>query len=93
MRPQRESAIITLMSTSQITTVEPGHRIQLPADWADALGLHGLVSLERTSEGILVRPCPPKTWDQFFATRLTINSAPPDENKDELEITGDDLLF
>ncbi|HEV3263634.1 MAG TPA: hypothetical protein VG013_42760 [Gemmataceae bacterium] len=79
------------MSTTQLTPVEPGHRIQLPADWAEALGLRGLVALERTTEGILVRPGPAKTWDDFFATKLQVGSAP--QNEDIVEVSGDDLLF
>ena len=82
------------MTTKQLTPVEPGNRIQLPAEWADALGLHKQVILDRTNEGILVRPCPPPiTWDEIFATKLTIGSAPPQENDDGLELTGDDFLF
>jgi hypothetical protein len=76
-----------------LTPIDAGNRIQLPADWSQALGLHGQVALERTSEGILVRPWPLKTWDEFFATRLTIGSAPPSQEAEELEVTGDDLLF
>jgi hypothetical protein len=75
-----------------VTHLEPGNRIQLPADWTQALGLHGLVGLERTSDGILVRPCPPPTWDEFFATKLIIGSAPPDQ-EGGTETTGGDLLF
>ena len=64
------------MSTTQLTAVEPGNRIQLPADWAEALGLHNQVILNRTNEGIFVRPCPPSctpaTWEEIFATKLTI---------------------
>jgi hypothetical protein len=81
------------MSDQQTVPVEPGNRIQLPAEWADALGLDKLVILDRTADGILVRPCPPTTWDDIFATRLTIGSAPPAANEDALEMTGDDFLF
>jgi hypothetical protein len=81
------------MSSTQLTPLEPGHRIQLPADWADALGLRGQVALVRTSQGILVRPCPQPTWDDFFATKLTVGPAPADQDKEDLEVTGDDLLF
>jgi hypothetical protein len=77
----------------KLTPVEPGNRIQLPADWAQALGLRGLVALERTGEGILVRPCPRTTWDDIFATKLTVGSAPPDQDGDVVEVTGDDFLF
>ena len=81
------------MSTSQLTPVEPGNRIQLPADWADAFGLHKVVILDRTNEGILVRPCPPATWEEIFATKLAIGSAPPEDQEDAAEVSGDDLLF
>jgi hypothetical protein len=40
----------------KITPVEPGHRIQLPADWAAELGLEHSAAPEKTVEGILVRP-------------------------------------
>lgn len=81
------------MNTTQTTLLVPGNRIQLPADWAEAFGLHALVALERTDHGILVRPCPSRTWDDFFATKLTIRSAPAEDNAAELEVDGDDLLF
>jgi hypothetical protein len=81
------------MSTTQVTPVEPGNRIQVPADWADALGLHGLVLLSRTKDGILVRPCRPATWDEIFANKLQVGSAPPAENAEAVEVTGDDFLF
>ncbi len=81
------------MNTTQTTPIEPGNRIQLPADWADALGLHGLVTMERTDNGILIRPCPRLTWDDVFATKLEIGSAPPEENSEDVEVTGDDFLF
>jgi len=49
--------------------------------------------LEPIDHGILIHPCPPATWDDFFATRLTIGSALPDVNDKDLEVSGDDLLF
>src|SRR5438128_72120 len=39
--------------------IEAGNRIQLPAEWIEALGLNGAVSLEKTADGILVRPARP----------------------------------
>jgi hypothetical protein len=78
------------MSTTHHTPVEPGHRIQLPADWAEALGLRGLVTLERTADGILIRPGPPPSWDHFFATKLT--TGPPAPPEEDIEVSGDDLL-
>jgi len=81
------------MNTTQLTPVEPGHRIQLPAAWVEALGLRGLVALERTTEGILVRPGPPKSWDDFFGTKLQVGSARAPTNVEIVEVSGDDLLF
>jgi hypothetical protein len=82
------------MIPTEITALEPGNRIQLPDEWAKALGLRGLVALEKTPEGILVRPCPQTSWDEFFATGLEVGSAPPATDDDEeLELTRDDYLF
>jgi hypothetical protein len=80
------------MSTTQTTPIEPGYRIQLPAEWAEALGLKGQVVLAQTAEGILVYPCPSVTWDEIFATRLSVR--PGDSSTPEItEVSGDDLLF
>jgi hypothetical protein len=81
------------MSTRHITPVEPGNRIQLPAEWTESLGVHQRVVLDRTKEGILVRPCPPTTWDDIFAKKLIIASAAPEDKKEAAEMTGDDFLF
>lgn len=76
-----------------VTPIDPSNRIQLPADWMQALGLHGQVALERTNDGILVRPVPRATWEEIFATKLVIGSAPADQREDTEELTGDDFLF
>jgi len=81
------------MNTTQRIPIDPGHRIQLPAEWAQALDLCGQVILERTREGILLRPGPRVTWDETVATKLTLGSAPPDDNPNAVEVTGDDFLF
>lgn len=81
------------MSPTEITSLQPGNLVQLPGEWARALGLRGMVALEKTPEGILVRPCPQTSWDEFFATKLQIGSAPQAADDDELELTGDDYLF
>ena len=47
------------MSTIQPAPLEPGNRIQLPAAWVEALGLRGLVTLERADNVIIIRPGPP----------------------------------
>jgi len=36
---------------------------------------------------------PRLTWDDIFATKLTIRSAPADDDENEWELTRDDLLF
>jgi hypothetical protein len=76
-----------------LTPIESGNCIQLPADWMRALGLHGLVALERISDGILVRPFPRATWEEISATKLVIGSVPPDKSGNEGVVTGDDFLF
>ncbi len=76
-----------------VIPIDADNRIQLPAKWSEDLKLQGVVALERTSEGILIRPCPRFTWDDIFATKLVIGSAPLDQNEDDLEVTGDDFLF
>jgi hypothetical protein len=76
-----------------VTPIDPGNRIELPADWTQSLGLCGQVALERTSDGILVRPWPRVTWEEISATKLVIGSAPPDRDENSAEMTGDDFLF
>lgn len=78
----------------QIAHLQPGNLVQLPDEWAQELGLRGMVALEKTADGILVRPCPQTSWDEFFAAKLQIGSAPPVADDDEeLELTRDDYLF
>jgi hypothetical protein len=81
------------MSTMQLAAIEPGNRIQLPADWVEALGLHGLVTLERTDDGILIRPSSRFTWDDIFATRLSVRPGDLATAPEVSELSGDDLLF
>jgi hypothetical protein len=81
------------MNASHITPLEPGNRIQLPAAWAERLGLNGQVVLDETPAGILVRRAPTLTWDELFANKLVVNSAPPDPNDDDLENIRDEFLF
>ncbi len=76
-----------------LAPIDPSNRIQLPAEWTQALGLRDVVTLEKTESGILVRPVRRTTWDDIFATKLTIGSAQPDQNKDDLELAGDDFIF
>jgi antitoxin component of MazEF toxin-antitoxin module len=81
------------MSTIQSAAIESGNRIQLPADWVEALGLRGLVTLERTDNGILIRPSPRFTWDDIFATRLSIQPGDAATAPTVTDLSGDDLLF
>ncbi len=81
------------MTTTRITPIEPGYRIQLPAEWAESLGLKGQIILTRTPDGILVQPCPSATWDEIFATKLSIRPADHTADPEITDVTGDDLLF
>jgi hypothetical protein len=71
--------------------IEPGNRIQLPADWVKALGLQGQVALDKTPDGILVRPSPPVTWDDVFATKLPISHGTTD--LPEVEVSNHDYFL
>jgi hypothetical protein len=81
------------MKPTLLTPIEPGNRIQLPAEWAQALGLHDRVSLERTAEGILIRPGQQLTWDDIFASRLSVRPGNAADEPKITEVSGDDLLF
>lgn len=75
----------------KIATLEADHKIQLPAEWVDELGLHGFAELEKGPEGIVVRRCSHVTWDDVFADKLTIGSHTT--TPDLCEVSGDDYLF
>ena len=79
------------MNTRRLTTIEPDHRVRLPSDWAESLGLTDLAALEMTDDGILVRPAPAAAWDEIFATKLLMQSGPA--TAEEVEVRGDDLLL
>ena len=81
------------MNTTQTTVIEPGNRIRLPAEWAEALGLQDEVVLVKTDEGILVRPHPKVTWDDVFANRLSARPGDAATAPEVTEVSGDDLLF
>lgn len=80
------------MHSVQITALEPGNRIQLPADWMQMLGFSDEVSLERTPDGILVRPAK-STWDDVFATKLQVRPGNTSTQPDLSDLSGDDLVF
>jgi hypothetical protein len=75
-----------------IIPIDSDNRIQLPAEWVEALQLRDRVALEQTPDGIVVHACPRATWDEIFATKLVIGSAPANQNE-EVALTGDDFLF
>ena len=79
---------------SHLANIEPGLRIAIPPEWAEALGDKPMVSLERTQDGILIRPCPSAkatmTWDEFFANKLLIGSG---QRADTDEVRDSDYLF
>ena len=79
------------MSTRRLATIEADHRVQLPSDWAESLCLHDLAALEKTKEGILVRPVPVVAWDDVFAAKLPMRSGPT--TAEEVEVSGDDLIL
>ena len=81
------------MDTTRTASIEPGYRIQLPAEWAESLGLTDRVFLARTADGILIHQCPSATWDDVFATKLVIRPGDPAEVPEIGEVTGDDYLF
>jgi hypothetical protein len=75
----------------KVTTIESDHKVQLPSDWVEEFGLHGLIALEKAAEGIIVRRCSTATWDDVFAEKLPIGS--PATAADLPELSGDDYLL
>ncbi len=75
----------------KVTTIESDHKVQLPPEWVNELGLHGLVGLEKSSDGIIVRPCSNITWDEVFADKLPTGSHVA--ALDLSEVSGDDYVF
>jgi hypothetical protein len=78
------------MNLPRVVPVEPGNRIQSPSDRLPELTPGGRVVLERTPQGILIRPCPAVGWDEVFADKLPVGAAPSAPLD---EVTGNDLLF
>ena len=70
--------------------LEIDHKIKLPRDWVQELGLESAVLLERTDEGILIRPYTAQTWDEIYAKKLKIGIPAA---LDLSEVSGDDLIF
>jgi bifunctional DNA-binding transcriptional regulator/antitoxin component of YhaV-PrlF toxin-antitoxin module len=77
----------------RLTPVEAGRRIEIPAEWADELGLQKIAALERTVGGILIQPypMPVSSWEEIFSKKLPVGPSAP--TADLSEFSGDDLLF
>jgi hypothetical protein len=75
----------------RITTVETDRRIELPEDWVTELGLGDSAMMEKTDEGILIRPRRTLSWDEVFSEKLPLGSASAGLDLDE--VTADDVLF
>ena len=71
-------------------SLEIDHKIKLPLDWVKELGLESGVILERTDEGILIRPYTEQTWDEIYAEKLKMGTP---SALDLSEVSGDDLIF
>lgn len=54
------------------------------------LGLESGVVLERTHDGILIRPYPVQTWDEIYAEKLKIGNT---SALDLSEVSGDGLIL
>ena len=75
----------------KVTTIETYHKIQLPSEWVEELGLQGLISLEKKAGEISVRPCSAISWDEVFADKLSFGTNSAVSNV--IEVSGDDYLF
>lgn len=75
----------------RIASIQPDHSIRLPDDWVDEFRLHGFASLEKGTDGILVRACACQTWDDVFADKLPVRSQ--NIAFEVSELSGDDYLF
>jgi hypothetical protein len=64
-----------------------------PVDLPDACEVQIEIRVPEPNGDAQAPPPPRVTWEEISATKLVINSAPPDPNDDELEMTGDDFLF
>ena len=71
-------------------SLEIDHKIKLPLDWVKELGLESGVVIERTDDGILIRPYTAQTWDEIYAEKLKIGNT---SALDLSEVSGDDLIF
>ena len=78
------------VNTMRVLSLETDHKIKLPRDWVKELRLESGVVLERTDDGILIRPYTAQTWDEIYAEKLKMGTA---SASDLSEVSGDDLIF
>ena len=69
--------------------LETDYKIKLPLNWVKELGLESGVVLERTDDGILIRPYIAQTWDEIYAEKLKMGDP---SALDLSEVSGDDLI-
>ena len=74
----------------KMLSLDPNYKIELPRDWVAELGLEAGIMLERTHNGILVRPSQAQSWDEIYAEKLKIGST---SVLNLSEVNGDDLIF
>ncbi len=70
--------------------LETDYKIKLPLDWVKELRLESGVVLEKTDDGILIRPHTDQTWDEIYAEKLKMGNP---STLDLSEVSGDDLIF
>lgn len=70
--------------------LETDYKIKLPLNWVKELGLESGVVIERTDDGILIRPYAAQTWDEIYAEKLKMGDP---SVLDLSEVSGDDLIF
>ena len=71
-------------------SLETDYKIKLPLDWVKELGLESGIVIERTVDGILIRPYAPQTWDDIYAEKLKMGNP---SALDLSEVSGDALIF
>jgi len=70
--------------------LETDYKIKLPLDWMKELGLESGVVLEKTDDGILIRPHTAQTWDEVYAEKLKMGKS---SALNLSEVSGDGLIF
>ena len=71
-------------------SLETDYKIKLPLDWVKELGLESGIVIERTVDGILIRPYAAQTWDDIYAEKLKMGNP---SALDLSEVSSDALIF